>query len=1151
MLHLAETHPTLLDEIARQLACIREVRARHWLIFPRKGLREATLHRWAQASGIASHSQEVELKELIEQASGGGSARFDVERLRWTIAAALPDLQDRPEFPLPREASLSPLDATVLASATQLARVIHETLLCRTGDRIWPEGSFLAALVAESTVAELLKTHPGLQTDAEFAASARAWMESWRSKGGLPHLWILLDAGLPAGLFQRLLQLLQCLHVQAPEHIHLFAMAPSRDYWADLPIKSKAKGRAKSHLPAHMADPASCEPAPGGLLWAFGRASQDLQRQLADTLMAVGDGGADLDSAEPPDSLLGRLQTSCRTAAHLPPEALRPLAANDASLTVHATHTLLRELEVCRDRILQAFQELEGLRHEEILILLANPREQAPLIEAALGGGSEARLPFRLVGGGGLVPSPFAASLLQVLECLQGRLTLNEVQELLENPLIADRFDLNEADGDGPTLVEWLQDAQFRWGLTPEHRRIYQEVPEPRWNLFWALRRLGLGGLVAEGRRDTVLAASEDTSATVPLERTNGLGLALLARLARFATQISEARNLWCSAGPRCIADWNQALGTIVRECLSTRIGNAAAHAAALHRDILEPLSRAAHPTLPLEASAYLRLLAEKLPALSDSGSRGSGGITVADLRHYAGVPARVVVVAGLDDGVFPRSEDRPAWHPLALKPATGDPSARDSDRHCLLLAILACQERLILTYRGHSDEDGKERPPSTALSDLLEAANQTTPTGLSAPTSTAPSARTALTFHHPLNGFSGQAFRADQPASARGQRTSDHAAALALRDRLGFPPYPGPWSEPALPAETGWNPSLADVRTVLDQPQRLYASRLGLQLPEEVETARGEDLIDPDGLERWELRDRLLTARLEGRDTDALVSVLTVSGSLPRGKIGEALLTKTLSELPEVPVFSPGDRLTDTLRFRLTEPALTMDRDPGLDSGSSQNSWMLEGPPRARWYRRLGEAIVWQFFASKSNDAGDYRRQLLFAFDALALAASMPESNPDPLTEARCVGLDSTWTMPMPPPEQARIQLLRLVRLARLARCWPLPFWPKTTGVALKKGKTSTISASDNVPSFPASHDPVKVLEAAFSQWASENEDNSGGADCSLPSTRALFRGCDNPYEWAPEGLPEWLPHPETPLAWRLIAETESWRATLNLTSA
>ncbi|MCX6864054.1 MAG: exodeoxyribonuclease V subunit gamma [Verrucomicrobia bacterium] len=834
----------------------------------------------------------------------------------------------------------------------------------------------------------------------------------------------------------------------------------------------------------------------------------------------------------------------------MPPEALRPLATDDASLSVHATHTLLRELEVCRDRILQAFQELEGLRHEEILILLANPREQAPLIEAALGGGSEARLPFRLVGGGGLVPSPFAASLLQLLECLQGRLTLNQVQELLENPLIADRFDLDEAEGDGPTLVEWLQDAQFRWGLTPEHRRLYQEVPESRWNLFWALRRLGLGGLVAEGQRDTVLDASGNTPATVPLERTNGLGLALLARMARFATRLSEARNLWCSVGPRSIADWNQALGTIVRECLSTRIGNAAAQAAALHRDILEPLSKAAHPTLPLEASAYLRLLTEKLPALSDSGSRGSGGMTVADLRHYAGVPARVVVVAGLDDGIFPRSEDRPAWHPLVLKPATGDPSIRDSDRHCLLLAILACQERLILSYRGHSDEDGKERPPSTAVSDLLEAANQTTPTGLSDRTATTPSARDALTVHHPLNGFSAEAFRADQSTSARGLRTCDHAAAVALRDRLGFPPYPGLWSSPALPAETGWNPSLADLRMVLDQPQRLYASRLGLQLPEEVEAARGEDLIDPDGLERWELRDQLFTARLEGHNTDARVSVLKVSGSLPRGKIGEALLTKTLSELPEVPVFSASDRLTDTLSFRLTEPALNTDLAPHLDSDSGPTSWIVEGPPRARWYRRSGEAIVWQFFASKSNDAGDHRRQLLFAFDALALAASMPESNPNPFTEARCVGLNSTWTLPMPSPDQARLQLLRLVRLARLARRWPLPFWPKTTGVALKKGKLSTDSASEAATDFPAGHDLVKVLEAAFSQWASENEDNSGGADCGLPATRALFRGCENPYEWAPEDLPEWLPYPGTPLAWRLIAEIEAWRAALNRTS-
>ena len=529
-------------------------------------------------------------------------------------------------------------------------------------------------------------------------------------------------------------------------------------------------------------------------------------------------------------------------------------------------------------------------------------------------------------------------------------------------------------------------------------------------------------------------------------------------------------------------------------------------------------------------------MIAEKLPSLSDSGSRGTGGLTVADLRHYAGVPARVVVVAGLDDGVFPKSEDRPSWHPLVLKPATGDPSARDSDRHCLLLAILACRERLILSYRGCSDEDGKERPPSTALADLLEAVDQTIapsepqadPEVQTAPKATQAPLHESILFHHPLNGFSASAFGADLPHSARGMRSSDFCAAEALLNRKGFPAYPGPWSQ-SLPAETGWLPTLADLRSVLDQPQRLFASRLGLKLPEETETAPGEDLIDPNGLERWHLRDQLLTARLEGQSLESLVSVLHVSGRLPRGKIGDTVLQKATSELPDLPVFSQNDRLTANLRFPLSDP------------DSNQSPWLLEGSPRARWYRRPGESAVFQFFASKSHSGSDYRRQLLFAFDALALAASQRDNEPHPLSEARCVGPQATWVLVLPPPIPARAHLGRLVRLARLARRWPLPFWPKTAGVAMKAGSPCPECPPDAL---------LKVLESAYSEWSSDPQDNSGRPDCQLPATRTLFRGCNNPFEWNPEGLPDWLPSSGTPLAWRLMVEIESWRNTLNLST-
>ena len=1139
MLFVAETHDALLDEIARQLAATRDVRGRHWLVFPRRGLREVVLQRWARLSGVASHSQEVELRELVEQASGGGQSRFDVERLRWTIAGALPGLRNHPAFPLPADAALDPMDATVLSAVTQWAGAMHETLTCRPGGNPWPEGSFLAALAETEAVAGLLQTHPGLQSESDFLQATDAWMDAWDAKGGIPHLWILLDAALPAGLFERLQCLLERLLSRCPGRIHLFAMTPSLTFWADQPLKSRSR-RSNAAGDAGGSDDA----APGGLLWALGRQSQDLQRTLADTFLAQGDGGTELPSREPGTSLLGRLQASCRRAEAVPAADRLPLDPSDASLTVHATHPGLRELEVCRDRILQAFQELPDLRPEQVLVLLANPGEQAPWVEAALGGDTAAssRLPHRMPSGGGLVPSPFASTLLRLLEGLQGRLTLDEIEALLENPLVADRFDLDHGDGDGLTLVQWLRDARFRWGLSPGHRQEYQAIDEPRWTLEWALRRLGLGGVVSEEARDAVRMEPGLPVGIVPLERATGLGLGLLARLARLADSLGKARRLWSEGGARTITAWNEAVAGIVRECLSTRVGDAAAQTAALHREVLEPMARASASAPALQPAAYLRLLSVKLRALADSGGRGQGGITVADLRQHAGVPARLVVVAGLDDGVFPRSDDRPAWHPLALAPAPGDPTARDADRHCLLMAILACQDRLVLTYSGHSDEDGGERPPSTALADLLEAVDQVLPETRTSP---APGRTTCGTrvWHHPLHGFSPAAFQGHLPASARGFRPADHRAAEALLDRRGLPPLPGPWAS-VLPESPGARVRLDDLRQVLDEPQRLFAERLGLHWPEASESTPGEDLIELDTLERWSLRDRLLRARVERRDPRVEAGILEASGVLPRGPMGRQLLDDTLDELPDtsgLPEFTPGDRLTATLRFELPDAEADLGTDPGRTLDPSDGQLPMEGRPRSTWYRRPGDPVVWQFMASKPSVGSDHRRRLLFGFDALALAASASPQDPQPIREARCLGPGQTWTMPLPDPPTARARLARLVPLARLGRRLPLPFWPRTTGDALKK-----VPLTD----APTPETRAEFLEAALLEWSKEPLENTGEPDCRRPLTRALFRGCDDPFTLVPEGLAEDLPDPGTPLAWRLVVEIRSWVAQLDLTS-
>ena len=148
-------------------------------------------------------------------------------------------------------------------------------------------------------------------------------------------------------------------------------------------------------------------------------------------------------------------------------------------------------------------------------------------------------------------------------------------------------------------------------------------------------------------------------------------------------------------------------------------------------------------------------------------------------------------------------------------------------------------------------------------------------------------------------------------------------------------------------------------------------------------------------------------------------------------------------------------------------------------------------------------------------------------------------------------MGPKTTWVLPLPTPEQARAHLARLVRLARAARCLPWPYWPRTAGVALAKAERTEGLALEARFRALTGQNPAEILEAALSHWGSNHEEHSGGADAHLPATRALFRGCDDPFVIHTDPWPEWLPCPGSPLAWRLMVEMESWRDALNLTTA
>lgn len=1102
MIRHAETPAAILSDIAQQIASIRDPRARHWIITPSRGRSEHVLHEWATRCGIASHSQEFDLRTLLEQIAAGTRERFDFDALRLAIASALPDVASHPAFPITTENSNGALTAARLAWATTLARAIDETLQCRTLDQAWNPDSFLSHLANHRPVAAALERHPGLLTPQAFTEAATAWLARWRSQGGVPYLWIQLDAGLPQRLLERLVQTLNFFREHNLEnHLQLFAISPSFEYWSEQLTKSRNRrqGRPES----------DSEQNPGGILWSLGRCSQDFQSQIIAPLLAQGTGGIEIQSDTCPDSLLGLLQESCRRSA--PPTDLVPFQPDDSSLTVHVAHNHLREMEICRDRILQALHDFPDLHHEEILVLLANPREQAPFLEAAFLGSPDAIVPFRLSGAGQTIPSTYASAIELLLSILPRRISLPDIQSLLEHPLIASHFGFENDSAEAAEVLSWLQESGFRWGLNPEQRLTLQHLPEHRWNFRWALQRLALGGIVAPSLdQGSVPMFEHCDQPVIPLERATGLALDSLAKLARFLECLERASNEWHPGNQQTLADWIESAKHLIADFVTPSSASEQSHDNALKNSILPRFQRITNTSTLLETSGFSRLLLEKVSALNDSANRGHGGVRVGDLRQLAGVPARLIIVAGLDTDSFPRKEERPAWHPLALKPACGDPSLRDADRHSLLLAILSAKERLALSYRGKSDEDQKERPPSTALADILATVDTLIERQGKEP------AHHAILHHHPLNGTSPRAFQQGTNRNASGFNPAEYRVARDRRHAQGLLAYKGPWAD-ILSDAPEIIPTLETLRTLLQNPIALFLQRLGIRPPRENAPTDGRDLIELDGLEQWSLRDELLLAQIEGKDLVEFENPLTQAGRLPRGLLGESIFQEIANEIPSTDTYRPDERISQSCCCFLQQH----------DSGKPDI--LLEGIPRRGWYQRRNTADR-SFFSASTFHNAPWKHELLFKLESLALTASH-----------HATGTTTGWfkddwmTLTLSDSREAAQHLARLLPLHQLALRLPLPYWPLASA---ELNPTQGAQCSD------------EALDAARQEWTDRAFNSSQPADAEDPSTRLAFRGLDNPWAWTPDIHAPFLPDEGSPLAWRIARFLHDWKSAIPSTS-
>lgn len=737
------------------------------------------------------------------------------------------------------------------------------------------------------------------------------------------------------------------------------------------------------------------------LLRTWGRPAREAGAVLAAALgeRATGtaiDTAADIASTSAP-TVLAALQSDIR--ANRPPRGAHVPTEADSSIRVHSCHGLTRQIEVLRDQVLHLLAADDTLREEDIVVMSPSLDDvvtamaavlgpPAPPIPPAPGADPVAGPVLRYRVADRSIRSNYASltALGALLELLSSRCSGAALLEFASLTPVRAKFGFD--DDALATLDTWIDRANTTWGLDGEHRT--------RWGLpadfdagTWSslLDQLLLGAATT----DDPAALGPDGTLPLPVE---GFDLDVLGRLAALVALLTELVDR--ARADRPLDAWCQLLADAADRLFAFPIDQqwqTERLTRTLHeiRDL--PLSAATGTAVDLTLADVRHLVGQRLAGTAGRSDFFRGGMTVSSLTPLRGVPARVVMLVGVDDAAFsaPTADGDDL---TAAEPLVGDRDRRSDTRQAMLDALLAAADHFMVFRSGHHEITNQEIPPAVAVAELCDVVEATV--------DGASRRRFAeqLVVAHPRHRFDAENYRASPVSDTDPLErpwSFDGTAVAGARARVEARPTQPLLTGPLVPA-TPDVIDLADLEAFIAHPVRYFLQRvLQVGLPRATaSTGRraagstptpyglstppdGRNVpFDLDNLAAWGIRDRLLQHHVRGGTTESFVARERASGSLPPGARGDTALRTAIDAV------DPFLHALGTLGVRPPARApRSLPIDVTLDDGTR-----IVGALRDDGGERAGPVEV---TVSARKDAAVLRTWIR----AAALAAAHPELRP------------------------------------------------------------------------------------------------------------------------------------------------------------
>ena len=616
-----------------------------------------------------------------------------------------------------------------------------------------------------------------------------------------------------------------------------------------------------------------------------------------------------------PDASGDSMLRSIQTALCLDEAPVEHACTHDDSVRVHGVSSATRMAEIVHDEILHGFTDLPGLRQEEVLVLapgldaLAGTLQGVVREREALHAGAAA-MSLRVADAAGADRAQIATAIARLLDLASEDQPMDRVRALLQSAPCCARAEVESS------RMESLLDAMEEAGA----RRFLDAATRARWlggahaddalhTLEWSIDRLVLGSAAGASPASQILHGEVLPSGTMAALESDVMHRALrlldaVGDLARMVQRGDHAMVAWHAA-------LAQACETILPGAEHEAFGRQRDQADRAIAQVADAATAAGLGAVPWPVARAE--FESALRGLVEGRSFAAGGITLARLTPMRSVPARLLVVAGLDHGVFPRASRRDPLDLSKLCPRAGDRDDRLEDQLLLLESLHAATERLVVVVQDTVATSGQPAPLSPVVEELL--GTMAAHAGIDPRT-----ARASLLTHQPTLG--------DQPevwsetgsggfsvhARARAQSIATARREAAERVFASFP-----HGVPEVKASA--IRSMDDMATVLRNPARAWLKGQGIRVAD-LSHELGErcEPIELDGLQRWHLEQRARRGVLLGEDPESILQTLRQDGSLPHGAVGGPMWRE---------VWSTQQEILTRLIEALGVPACTLEIEP------------------------------------------------------------------------------------------------------------------------------------------------------------------------------------------------------------------------------